>query len=99
MNEGAPSCNACANDLVRYATFTPVKPEPYGSSATSHNGALTGTWTVLREKGDVRVAILLNGSPLDRKKFPLEPLIDEQIAATSQWPTRNLCSEYGYPQQ
>lgn len=89
---------ASANDLVRYAAFTPVIPRPYGGSATNHNGSLSGSWTVLREQGDVRVAILLNGSPLDRDKIRLEPLVDAEINKVTQWPTRNLWSKYGYPQ-
>ena len=83
-----------ANDLVRYAQFTPVHPR--GSGSVNHNGSLTGTWTSLFEKDGAHVAILLNGSPTNRDTFSLSDLISKAIDDTDQWPTRNLWSNYGY---
>ncbi|MEO0399751.1 MAG: serine hydrolase domain-containing protein [Pseudomonadota bacterium] len=85
-----------ANDLVRYAQFTPVHPR--GSGNVSHDGALTGTWTSLTEKDGAHVAILLNGSPTNSDEFSLSDLIAKAIDDTDQWPTRNLWSNYGYPE-
>lgn len=88
---------ASANDLVRYAAFTPTDP----GGATTFFGSLNGTRSMLKEDGDVFVAINWNASP-SRSDFDLlsafGSLVDDAITATDTWPTRDLWSEYGYPQ-
>ena len=89
---------ASANDLVRYAAFTPTDP----GATTTFFGSLDGTRSMLKEEGDVFVAINWNASP-SQSDFSLTGafggLVDEAIAAVDSWPARDLWAEYGYPQQ
>ncbi|MEM8916108.1 MAG: hypothetical protein AAGC83_09745, partial [Pseudomonadota bacterium] len=90
---------ASANDLVRYAAFTPTRPN--GSGNTVWFGSLNGTRSVLKQEGDVYVAINWNASP-SGSDFDLVDdfggLVENGVAAVSTWPTRDLWLEYGYPQ-
>lgn len=86
---------ASANDLVRYAAYTPTRPD--GASAINHGGYIPGTRTQLRQVGDVYVAIVTNATPTDFDGFDLSALIDDAVAAVDQWPTRDLWEKYGYP--
>lgn len=88
---------ASANDLVRYAAFTPTDP----GGATTFFGSLNGTRSVLKEEGDVFVAIIWNASP-STSDFSLTAefggLIEDGVAAVTTWPSRDLWADYGYPQ-
>lgn len=88
---------ASANDLVRYAAFTPAHPERTG--IVQHGGWLPGSCTRLQQVGDVHVAILTNGSPkvTCSPDLDLGGLIRGAVADVSTWPTRNLWANYGYP--
>lgn len=88
---------ASANDLVRYAAFTPTGP----GGATTFFGSLNGTRSVLKEEGDVFVAIVWNASPSDSGFDVVAEfggLIENGIDAVTIWPSRNLWAEHGYPQ-
>lgn len=88
---------ASANDLVRYAAFTPTEP----GGTTTFYGSLSGTRSVLKEQGDVFVAITWNASP-SNSDFKVADefggLIEEGVNAVITWPSRDLWAEHGYPQ-
>ncbi|MCX7566520.1 serine hydrolase [Sulfitobacter sp. F26169L] len=87
---------ASANDLVRYAAFTPTGP----GGATTFFGSLNGTRSVLKEEDDVFVAIVWNASPSDSGFDVVAEfggLIENGIDAVTIWPSRNLWAEHGYP--
>lgn len=87
---------ASANDLVRYAAYTPTDP---GSSTTFY-GALNGTRSVLKEVGDVYVAIVWNASPVNSGWSVVDEfggLVEDGVDAVTTWPARDLWANYGYP--
>lgn len=88
---------ASANDLVRFAAFTPTRP--YGSGAITHGGWLPGSRSRLQQIGDVYVAILTNGSPISLDSFDLSGLISQAVDDVDRWPRRDLWAAYGYPVQ
>lgn len=90
---------ASANDLVRYGAFTPTRPN--GSGNTIWFGSLNGTRSVLKQEGDVLVAINWNASP-SGSDFSLVTdfggLVENGVQAVTRWPTGDLWSDQGYPQ-
>jgi len=87
---------ASANDLVRFARFTPT--EPYTFTGWQHSGSLSGTRSIVINTGGATVAIIVNATPTDDDSFDLGALSRDIVNDTAQWPTRNLWSEYGYPE-
>ncbi len=90
---------ASANDLVRYAAFTPTDP----GANTTFFGSLAGTRSMLKEEGDVFVAINWNATP-SQPDFDVARVFGSLVEAATDavgdtWPTRDLWAEYGYPQQ
>lgn len=86
---------ASANDLVRFAAFTPTRP--YGTGSITHGGWLPGSRSRLQQEGDVYVAILTNGSPISLDSFDLSGLIKRAVDDVDRWPSRDLWGAYGYP--
>lgn len=93
---------ASANDLVRYAAFTPMRP--YGSSAITHYGSLSGTKSVLMEYGGAYVAVLFNASPTPQagetsfEQGTFGPMVTSAVDKVTSWPARDLWQNYGYGQ-
>ncbi len=83
---------ASANDLVRFARFAP------SHNGGNHSGGLNGTSSVLFQRDGATVAIIFNASPKDPDDtYDIFGLARSVINDTSDWPTRNLWANYGYP--